>query len=1267
MNRDVNSASAKAVHSQLVSGRVAWAVMLTGGYFIAAVLGIAVTRLPNDLAAIWIADAIMLAIIIRLDRRFWSIAFAAMLVGGVAANVVMGYSVLVAFGLTLGDIAEVAFAAILVQAWHGSRFSLDAGPVPYLRLQLIAAVAAPLLGAAIGALVLNGLQGQPFSQVWQSWWTANAIGAILVLPIMLTASREVARHTLTGIRLLEFAAVIVGTVAIVMLIALKLPLPLVVVGVPLSIAAMWLTPFVMALVSGTTLATLIVAGFLGMSAWLPQRDLAMATSFSFFAALTIFVPFCISLLIEQLRRERRRIGESEEYFRGAMEHSAIGMALVAVDGRLIRVNSAMVAILGRSNDELHHKMLDSLVVEEDVAAVRALVGRLLSREPGDCQVEIRCPHKEGSPLWAQLSLSMVTDERTGEPLYFIAQIEDITKRRRASAALEASQSLWSFALEGARQGVWEINWQTKQGFHSRAWKSILGYGDDELDGADPSLWLRLMHPDEREPVRARISDAIEAGEDEFECEFRMLHKDGHWVWVLDRGKVIERDASGTAIRVIGTHTDITGRKLVEDQVQRLSERMQLAVEAGGVGLWEYNPATKVVWWDGRMHELYGTDPDTFRGTFDEWAERLHPNDREHAMWVFWEALSGGRPYDTEFRIIAPDGQLRHVRALATVIKGSNGTPKRIVGTNWDITETRILTDALFAEKERLRVTLESIGDGVISTDTQTRITFMNPAAEHLTGWTSDEALGLPLHAVFRVVDEVTEAPIDSAATESLSSLEPQARQEGVVLFSKNGERRDIRDSAAAVRTASGEVMGTVLVFQDMTNARELQRKLAHSATHDALTGLLNRASFERELNRACEEAVETGRQHAICYIDLDRFKAVNDTASHAAGDALLREIGRLIKQNVRAHDTTARLGGDEFGLLLRDCPVDQAELVGDKIIEAIRSAPFAWDDRVYDVGASIGIATVGGPAPVPGEILSQADAACYAAKSLGRNQVSIYEPGASDVRRDNSDFRMAASVRSAMDEDRFRLFAQEIRTLQPDEEAAGRCYELLLRMEGADGELVAPASFIPAAERYDLMSPIDRWVINTTFGRYGSLIRAASDLSVSINLSPSSLNDPLLWPFIAETIRSSGVPMKRVRFEITESALISNVSASGHLIKAARAAGCKIVLDDFGTGLSSFSYLRRFPIDYLKIEGGVIGQIDNGGIDQAIVRSINDIAHELGARTIAEWVETEETIEILRAMGIDCAQGYAIARPVLLDSVIGEPAGEGAARQALSA
>jgi diguanylate cyclase (GGDEF)-like protein/PAS domain S-box-containing protein len=1342
---------------------------------------IELSRREGNIAALWLGNAAVLSLLILRPADNAGFIVAGGFVGCVLANLVEGFGIVGSATLTVANTLEVVTAAWLVRSVVDAPAIRDGTIGQVARVFCAAAVAAPAVGASIGATYLAFGTGMSFPHAYAIWWFGSAAGALIILPAITTASPRAIAQTFGGWGALRFAVLAVVTIVISAMAIRYVRFPLIFMTIPIGIAAIWFGPFATGLV-GLILSGMVIAGAeLGYLPVFSTVGPVLNASLYFFVALTILVPFVLSLLVAELKREQVRLRESERRAGTLMEHAAIGMAIVAADGSFAKVNKALADMLGYSVAELQRLRFQDVTHPDSLATDLAYVDRTLAGEIDSYRIEKRYRRKDGATVWGLLSVSIVRDEDGRAPPYLISQIVDITERKaaraaleelekrwnfalesadsavwdfdiakdrtyyspvwyrlfgyspgdiavtdeawakmihpddcervvaasrdcvagrselfeqefrmrcadghwrwvmdrgkviersadgsalrmigivtditklkEAEAALEASESRWSFALEGARQGVWDTDVRTGRSFLSPVWKGMLGYGPEEFgDAADG--WLGLAHPADIPAIRRAAEDYRNGVTPYFECEFRMRHKDGRWVWVLDRGKAIERDAEGRAVRLIGTHTDITSRKEAEAEIRRLSRRMGLAVKAGGIGLWEYDDQTKKFWWDGQMSALYGIGDAERVLSFSDWVERIHPDDRQKAVAAGSFAFENREPFDCEFRVMMRDGHLRHVRALADRVPDEDGQSGLMAGTCWDITEHKHLTEALFQEKERLHITLRSIGDAVISTDIDGRITFINPSAAELTGWQADEALGRPLDAVFAVVDEATGAEAASIVAECLSGARTKMSREGVLLLSRTGVRRDIRDTAAPLTTPDGRIIGAVLVFQDMTEARRLQRQLTHSAMHDALTGLANRASFERALRSACETVADDDREHVLGFIDLDRFKIINDTAGHAAGDALLREIGRVIRHTVRASDLTARLGGDEFGFLLYDCAVDQAELVAAKIIEAIRAIPFAWDGRPYDVAASIGIAVISRTSQVPSELLSQADIACYAAKGSGRARLAVYRSEESDAVRHHRDLHMAAEIRGAIENDRFCLYAQEIMPLRAGQ-GRGHHVEILLRMLDPQGKLIEPSAFIPAAERYDLMANIDRWVIRTVLRRYGErLSSSAGDMSVFVNLSANSLNEPDFASFLSDELAASAVPPGRFNLEITETAFINNWSASTKVIAAARAAGAAIVLDDFGTGLSSFAYLKRFPVDYLKIDGSFMGNLKRNGVDRAIVESINDIAHKLGAATIAECIEDSETIEVVRAMGVDHAQGFAIAMPVPLDDIL---------------
>ncbi len=564
------------------------------------------------------------------------------------------------------------------------------------------------------------------------------------------------------------------------------------------------------------------------------------------------------------------------------------------------------------------------------------------------------------------------------------------------------------------------------------------------------------------------------------------------------------------------------------------------------------------------------------------------------------------------------------------------------------------TEELFEEKQLVEITLHSIGDAVITTDPLGKITYMNPVAEQLTGWSQPEARHRPLLDVFHIIDEATRKPAANPVARCLEEGSVVSLANGVVLISRHGNEYAIEDSAAPISHADGRIVGAVMVFKDATEKKRLVRQISHQARHDSLTGLVNRSEFNRQLVRLLRDVRSGDGEHALCYLDLDQFKVVNDTCGHIAGDALLQQISMLLKEHARAGDIVARLGGDEFGLLLENCPLAKADEISRLLCRVIGELRFSWEDKVFEVGVSIGLVPVTPASEGPTQLLSQADVACYTAKDLGRNRIHVYAVEDEELSRRERELHWASLISGALEQNRFRLCVQPILSLDSSRATTWNHYEVLLRMLDEDGSEILPEVFIPAAERYNLMPSLDRWVIQNTLAHLGKQrhLLATGDISLSINLSGNSLNEEGMQAYIEGKLVRLNVPPQVICFEITETAVIHNLSRASEFIRSMKRLGCRFALDDFGSGLSSFAYLKTLPVDYLKIDGEFVRDMMNDRIDDAMVASINNIGHVMGIKTIAEFVENSAILERLRELGVDYAQGYGIARPEPIERVI---------------
>jgi len=612
---------------------------------------------------------------------------------------------------------------------------------------------------------------------------------------------------------------------------------------------------------------------------------------------------------------------------------------------------------------------------------------------------------------------------------------------------------------------------------------------------------------------------------------------------------------------------------------------------------------------------------------------------------FIEALNegGGSVQNYQTRMYRKSRKIMWVSTSAHFHYDGDGDIDGVEGVTRDITELKTAEALLFQEKERAQITLQSIGDGVITIDVAGNILYINPYAKQMIGCTDESIDTQPLKSYLYFLDATTQVLLDDPVEKCLKKEDVLIFAEHIHAVRKDGTSFSVKLTVSPMRDVDGVIKGVVMVMHDVSEMWKLTQQLSYQATHDALTGLINRREFDYRLEAALKDSKKTGNQHALCYMDLDQFKVVNDTCGHIAGDRLLKQLVVVLKQDMRKNDVFARLGGDEFGLLLSGCSLDKAGEIAEEIRKTVKAFRFTWEEKNFEIGVSIGIVPVTRDIVSITELLSEADAACYVAKDLGRNRVHKYKSGDTELVKHKNEMQWVNRIQQALNDERFVIYCQSIQPVFCE----NKYYlEILVRMLDEKGDIVLPGAFIPAAERYYLMSDIDRWVIRRVF----SYIQNSSEQNnyYTINLSGQSVGDNAMLNYIIEGFKEYQIEPSIICFEITETAAMANLDSAKVFIDRLHDLGCQFALDDFGSGLSSFAYLKNLDVDFLKIDGSFVRDIAHDPVDYAMVASINKIGHLMGIKTIAEFVEDKDILERLKDIGVDYVQGYHIDIPLPL-------------------
>ena len=972
--------------------------------------------------------------------------------------------------------------------------------------------------------------------------------------------------------------------------------------------------------------------------------------------------------------------ENEERFRALIENAPEAIVVYDLDeGRFVDVNDQACELFNLSRTRLltvgpedvsPHEQPDGTL---SFGVVRGYIDRALEGELP--LFEWTHMDSVGTEIPCEVRLSRLP---AGDKKLIRASITNITDRKKNEALAFAQNKILemiaaSVPHEKTLRAVCRSAEQIGDGF--RAAIMELGPRGKTLSvSAAPSL---------PEPIKA-ILDFIEVGESSISCGAAVHFGEDRFItdirtdssWEPNRSIAASHDieatwsflvkaARGQVIGTLDIYVDAT-RAPSTDELDRLGRLARLA----GIAIRRQLDENKLkssemryrglfenvvdgVYIASREGEIIAANPALVEMLGFESADELkaagptpmlyvNPIDRER---VFARLEAEGVVKNFEYRLRCRDGREIVVLENARAVYDDDGNIIAHEGTITDITERKRAETRIFEEKERAQVTLQSIGDGVITTDAEGNVDYINPVAQDLTGWDMRSARGKPVTEIMTIINEHTRATVDNPVMRCLKEGRVITLEQNSLLISRKSDEIQIQDSAAPIRDRIGNIIGSVMVFHDVSKETRLFRQLSYQASHDPLTGLINRREFENRLMTALDDIRSKPEEtHALLYMDLDQFKVVNDTFGHSAGDSLLKQLSELVHTNIRSTDLLARLGGDEFGILLERCSEERALEVAEKIRDSIEGYRFEWQDSFTTVRCSMGVVIVTSENADVADLMGSADVACYSAKDMGRNQVHLYKDSDASLRHE--EMKWVSRISSAVEEDRLELYFQPIVGIGKESKQSRGHYELLLRMRDESGNVVSPDQFIPAAERYNLMSTLDRWVIRTALSELADRKGGEeANYTIAINLSGTSLSEDRFLSDVIAELEQQKLPHGAICFEITETAAISNLSRVVHFMQTLKKLGCLFSLDDFGSGLSSFTYLKNLPVDYLKIDGQFISNVADDNVDESMVKAIQQVGHAMGIETIADRVETKKVLEKLSSLGVEFAQGYYIARP----------------------
>ena len=903
------------------------------------------------------------------------------------------------------------------------------------------------------------------------------------------------------------------------------------------------------------------------------------------------------------------------------ERSPLGYQSLDKDGNIIIVNPAWCELLGYTLDEVIGKWIGDFLTSESKQKVLENFPKF--KTSGKiCDLEFQMLCKNGSTIEVSIDGRIGYDEQN----HFTQThciLQDLTEKKKNAAIAESFGNIF----ENSLNEIFIFDAETFKFIKvNRGACRNIGYSEEELSQLTP---LDIKTEITSEYFETKIEQLRSGVKQIIQFETVLQRKNGSRYFVEVHLQLTRFLSKPAFVAII---LDISKRKEIEN-------RLNMVIQGAELGYWDWDYVTGKHQVNDRWLNILGLNRNELNNDVDDWVNKIHPDDKKRVHKTINHSIESKQPYTVEFRMRHKQGHWVWIQGSGAVVTYDNNNKSaiRLCGTHKDISLSKQSEEQI----KKLSRAVEQSPNLVIITDSEGNIEYVNPKIQETTGYSADDVIGKNTR-----IFSSNETP-DSEHQILWDMIKSGKNWRGTLHNKKkNGDLYWAQESIAPIKDDNGNITHYIAIQEDITEAKKISEQLNYNASHDPLTGLINRREFENRLNRIIDSAKHKNTDHVLCYLDLDQFKIINDTCTHVAGDELLKQFANILLSTFRYRDSIGRLGGDEFAVLLEHCSIQQAGKSAQQLLDAVNNFQFHWDNKSFRIGVSIGIVEINQSTQDMSTLLSQSDIACYAAKHAGRHRIHVYQESNSELALRHNELQWISRINQALNEDLFILYVQPINLLLKDKHKPDH-YEVLVRLQEKNGEIIPPGAFLPAVERFNLSLQLDQWVIKTAFDWVQKTnLQNIQAPNLSINLSGQNLGNKQLLCFIKKQLEThEQVLSEAICFEITETAAINNLSDARVFISELREQGIKFSLDDFGSGLSSFDYLKNLPVDFLKIDGQFVKNIAKDPIDFALVRSINEIGHVMGKKTIAEFVENEEILQILADLNVDYVQGYHIGKP----------------------